>query len=331
MSEPNLRHAQSAIEQLEFFVAQDIFWNETNVYADVILPAASFAEKEGTFTNSDRRVQLVRRAVAAPGQARADWDIVADLARRTIRRICADAEQAPGRPSSEFDSRICAQEADLLAEWSYTGPDEVWEEMRRVTPDFGGITYARLEAEGGVHWPCPSAEHPGTPYLFADTFPRGRGKLWPVPYETESEQTDPDYPFVLSTGRVLYQWHGGTMTRISALDAAWPECTVELHPNDAARLGLESGDWVEVASRRGALTARLLVTGRSPEGTIFIPFHFAEAAANILTDDRLDRRAKIPDYKVCAVSIARASAAPQRPGSDVPLAQRGAIKDPLDR
>ena len=330
MSEPNLHHAQSALEQLEFFVAQDIFFNETNVYADVILPAASFAEKDGTFTNSDRRVQLVRPAVAAPEQARADWDIIAGLARHTIRRMCADDRLASGSRSADLDGHICAREDDLLAEWSYAGADEVWEEMRRVTPDFGGITYARIAAEGGVHWPCPTTGHPGTPYLFAGTFPRGRGKLWSVPYETESEQTDAAYPFVLSTGRVLYQWHGGTMTRTSALDAGWPECTVELHPNDAARLGLATGDWVEVASRRGALTARLLVTGRSPEGTIFIPFHFVEAAANVLTNDRLDRRAKIPDFKVCAVKIERAAAAPHRPGSEVPLTRRGAIKDPLD-
>lgn len=314
MSEPNLHHARHALEQLEFFVAQDIFFNETNVYADVILPAASFAEKDGTFTNSDRRVQRVHRALAAPGEARADWEIITDLARRTIRRMAEDG--SAGRA------------ADLLAGWAYAGPGDVWDEMRRVTPDFRGITYERLAAEGGVHWPCPAVDHPGTPYLFAETFPRGRGKLWPVPYETESELPDPDYPFVLSTGRVLYQWHGGTLTRISALDAGWPECTVELHPHDAARLGLETGDWVEVASRRGAITARLLVTGRSPEGTIFIPFHFVEAAANILTDNRLDRRAKIPDYKVCAVTIARAVAAPDRAGSAIPLTERGAIKDP---
>jgi predicted molibdopterin-dependent oxidoreductase YjgC len=158
--------------------------------------------------------------------------------------------------------------------------------MRRVTPDFWGITYERLEREGGVHWPCPTLDHPGTPYLFADEFPSGRGRFWPVEFGTESELPDEDFPFILSTGRVLYHWHGGTMTRVSALDAIWPECTVELHPHDAARLGLATGDWVDVASRRGSIVARLLVTGRSPEGTVFIPFHFAEAAANALTDNR---------------------------------------------
>ncbi|HRX04916.1 MAG TPA: molybdopterin dinucleotide binding domain-containing protein, partial [Anaerolineae bacterium] len=196
-----------------------------------------------------------------------------------------------------------------------------------TTPVFERIK--RLEREGGVHWPCPTPEHPGTPYLFAEEFPSGRGKFWPVDYGSDSEQPDEDYPFILSTGRVLYHWHGGTMTRVSALDAIWPECTVEMHPNDAARLGLETGDWVELSSRRGAITARLLVTGRSPEGTIFIPFHFAEAAANVLTDNRVDERAKIPDYKVCGVRIARSTAPAGRAGADTLLTDRGTIKDPV--
>ncbi|MCB9101445.1 MAG: formate dehydrogenase subunit alpha [Anaerolineales bacterium] len=305
MSEPNLRHAQEAIEQLEFFVAQDIFFNETNVYADVLLPAAAFAEKDGTFTNSDRRVQRIRRAVSPTGQARADWEIICDLAKRLEKELGL-----------------------TTAGWDYRHPSEIWEEMRQLTPDFGGIDYARLEREGGVHWPCPSFDHPGTPYLFEEEFPSGRGKFYTVDYGTDSELPDADYPFILSTGRVLYHWHGGTMTRPSALNAIWPEATVELHPNDAARLGLKTGDWVDLSSRRGTITARLLVTGRSPEGTVFIPFHFAEAAANILTDNRIDQRAKIPDYKVCGVKIERAAEIPlDRAGADIPLEDRGAIKD----
>lgn len=305
MSEPNLRHAQEAIEHLEFFVAQDIFFNETNVYADVILPAASFAEKEGTFTNSDRRVQRVRKAIEPVGKARADWAIICDLAKRLEKEL--DREQSAG--------------------WDYRHPSEIWEEMRQLTPDFGGIDYERLEREGGVHWPCPSFDHPGTPYLFEDDFPSGRGKFYAVDYGTESELPDDDYPFILSTGRVLYHWHGGTMTRVSVLDEIWPECTVEVHPHDAARLALKTGDWVDVSSRRGKITARLLATGRSPEGTIFIPFHFAEAAANVLTDNRLDKRAKIPDYKVCGVKIEQAAERPARPGADIPLEDRGTIKE----
>jgi formate dehydrogenase alpha subunit len=286
MSEPNLGHARHAVEQLAFYVAQDIFFNESNIYADLILPAASFAEKEGTFTNSDRRIQRVRPALPPVGQARPDFEIVSELAQRTL---------------------ALAGDATGGERWRYPDAEAVWEEMRRVTPDFAGITYARLEAEGGVHWPCPSVDHPGTPFLFADAFPRGRGMFWTVSYGTASEQPDPDYPLILSTGRVLYHWHGGTLTRVSALDQAAPECTVELHPDDAARRGVAGGERVEVCSRRGRITARALVTGRSPAGTVFIPFHFAEAAANDLTDNRLDPRAKIPDYKVCAVQVRRAA------------------------
>lgn len=326
MSEPNLHHARHAVEGLEFFVSQDIFFNESNVYADVILPAASFAEKDGTFTNSDRRVQRVRRAVPPPGQARADWEIVADLARRTIALMARD--ERPKTNDQGAGQRTPPSSSVLRpSSWSYAGPADIWREMRQLTPDFSGISYARLEKEGGVHWPCPSPDHPGTPYLFTEEFPSGRGRFYPVAYATESEQPDAAYPFILSTGRVLYHWHGGTMTRVSALDAIWPECTVELHPDDAARLGLATGDWVEVASRRGSITARLLVTGRSPAGTVFIPFHFAEAAANVLTDNRLDPRAKIPDYKVCAVRVAASAEIPDRPGAEVTLTDRGAIKD----
>ncbi len=267
MSEPHLAHARHAVEQLEFLVCQDIFINETGVYADVILPATSFAEKDGTFTNSDRRVQRIAEAVPPPGQARPDWEILTELAYITLARM--------GRTEAE-------------ASWSYTSPADIWEEMRRLTPDFSGIDYPRLEREHGVHWPCPSPDHAGTPYLFEHDFPRGRGKFWSVPWKTDSELPDDEYPFVLSTGRVLYHWHGGTMTRVSSLDAMWPECTVELHPADAARLGIVEGECVEVSSRRGSITARALVTGRSPRGVVFVPMHFAEAAANALTDNRLD-------------------------------------------
>lgn len=331
MSEPNLNHARHAVEQLEFFVAQDIFFNETNVYADVILPAASFAEKDGTFTNSDRRVQRVRRAIDPPGQARADWEIVSELARRTIARICRDAVQAKrgDGPTQERDRRICRNAEQMRANWTYAHPSDIWEEMRQVTAPFFGITYDRLEREGGVHWPCPAPDHPGSPYLFERDFPSGRGRFFAVEYDAGSELPDEEYPFILSTGRLLYHWHGGTLTRASALDRIWPECTVEMHPADAARLDLATGDWVEVSSRRGTITARLLVTGRSPEGTVFIPFHFAEAAANTLTNDLLDPRAKIPDFKLCGVRVARARTVPERPGGELPLTERGAIKDPV--
>ena len=308
MSEPNLEHARHALEQLEFIVCQDIFMNETGVMADVILPATSFAEKDGTFTNSDRRVQRCRQAVPPVGESRADWDIICDLGRRIEQRL-------GWQRASRFD---------------FNHPSEIWEEMRAVTPEFFGIDYDRLDREGGVHWPCPSLDHPGTPFLFADSFPRGKGRFWSVDYGTDSEQPDQEYPFNLTTGRVLYHWHGSTMTGRSSLEDAFPEAICEMHPDDARDLGLKTGDWIKVSSRRGAITLRVLVTGRSPQGTIFVPFHFAEAAANLLTLDRIDERAKIPDYKNTAVKIEK-SLPPEGwdEGYQIPLTERGVIKDPV--
>lgn len=309
MSEPNQNHARHALESLEFLVCQDIFVNETGEMADVILPATSFAEKDGTFTNTDRRVQLCRAAVPPVGNSRPDWQIICDLGRRVEAKLGV-------RMSAGFD---------------YGHPSEIWEEMRQVTPAFWGIDYARIELEGGVHWPCPDFDHPGTPYLFEDEFPRGRGKFWEVEYGTESELADEEYPFNMSTGRVLYHWHGRTMTGRSSLDDIYPEATCEMHPDDAAELGLTTGDWVDVSSRRGTITLRVLVTGRSPRGTVFIPFHFAEAAANLLTLNRIDSRAKIPDYKITAVKVEKSSAPiASADRKQVPLLERGAIKDPVE-
>ena len=281
MSEPDLRHARHVMENLDFVLVQDIFFNETAEYADIILPAASFAEKEGTFTNSDRRVQLIRKAVDTPGQAQPDWYILDQLA--------LAVEQKLGRERS--------------AGFSYSNPSEIWDEMASLTPPFQGITHSRLVSEGGVHWPCPTPDHPGTPYLFTDTFPRGKGQLVPLTYETSAEVPDSDFPFILSTGRVLYHWHGGTMTRRSKLDDIYPQPTVEIHPQDAKSLNLTSGEWIKVRSRRGQIEVKTIITERSPIGMVFIPFHFAEAAANELTVDLRDPLAKIPDYKMCAVAI----------------------------
>jgi formate dehydrogenase alpha subunit len=283
MSEPNLRHARHVMEELDFVLVQDIFLNETGAYADVLLPTASSAEKDGTFTNSDRRVQRIRQATPLPGQARPDWEIVCDLARRLERKL--------GRERS--------------AGFDFQDPAEIWDEMARLTPPFQGISYPRLDEQGGVHWPCPAAEHPGTPTLFTQEFPRGRGRLTPLDYRPSAELPDQEYPFILSTGRVLYHWHGGTMTRRSRLNEIYPEPVVELHPEDAGRLGIRDAERVRVRSRRGQIEVKALLTGRSPQGVVFIPFHFAEAAANELTIDARDPRAKIPDYKVCAVSVER--------------------------
>jgi len=308
MSEPNQNHTRKALENLDFLVCQDIFINETGEMADVILPATSFAEKDGTFTNTDRRIQRCRAAVEPVGSSRPDWAILSDLGRRIEQKLGLE----------------------LTMGFDYSSPEDIWEEMRQVTPEFWGVDYGRIEREGGVHWPCPSFDHPGTPYLFSDEFPRGKGKFWRVDYGTESEQPDEDYPFNLSTGRVLYHWSGSTMTGRSKLEDVYPEATCEMHPDDAQALGLETGDWVAVSSRRGSIKLRVLVTGRSPQGTIFIPFHFAEAAANVLTLDKVDVKAKIPDYKNTAVRVEKTTPPNDwEEGYHSPLEERGAIKDPV--
>ncbi|MCB2179779.1 formate dehydrogenase subunit alpha [bacterium] len=283
MSEPDLRHARHVMEDLDFILVQDIFQNETGEYADILLPAGSFAEKGGTFTNSDRRVQLIRPAVDLPGEARPDWVILAELARRVEKKL--GVERSAG--------------------FGFENPAQIWDEMAELTPPFQGITHARLERESGVHWPCPSPDHPGTPYLFTDSFPRGKGQLVPLEFTPSAELPDEKYPFFLSTGRVLYHWHGGTMTRRSKLDDIYPEPTVELNPRDAHTLGIGDGEWIQVRSKRGKIRVKTIITERSQQGMVFIPFHFAEAAANELTLDARDPRAKIPDYKVCAVAIDR--------------------------
>lgn len=279
MSEPNLNHTRHQMEQLEFLVAQDLFLNESGSYADVFLPAASWAEKEGTFTNTDRRVQRVRRALPPRGQARSDWEILCDLALRIEERL--------GRPT---------------ARWNYEEPSEVLDEMGRLVPEYAGVKYYRLEKEG-LQTPVWDENHPGTPYLFAETFPSGRGKFHPLEYRPTVEMPDDEFPFILTTGRVLEHWHGGTLTRHSKLDDLYPEAVVEIHPGDASRLKVEDGQAVRVSSRRGSIVLRARVTTKTSLGVVFISMHFAEAAANLLTIDALDPQAKIPEYKACAVRI----------------------------
>lgn len=279
MSEPNLNHTRHQLEQLEFMAVQDLFINESGAFADVFLPATSWAEKDGTFTNTDRRVQRVRQAIAARGEARADWRIICDLARRIEARL--------GRPGIG---------------WDYDSPSQVLEEMGRVVPEYAGVKYHRLEGEG-LQTPVWDDAHPGTPYLFADRFPRGRGRFFPLTFSPSVEMPNDDYPFILTTGRVLEHWHGGTLTRHSDLNALYPEARLEMHPADAARLHIEDGQAVRVTSRRGAVVARAWVGQRATRGVVFLPFHFAEAAANLLTIDALDPQAKIPEYKACAVRV----------------------------
>jgi formate dehydrogenase alpha subunit len=281
MSEPDLLHARHVMESLEFVLYQDIFMNETGEYADVVLPAASFAEKDGTFTNSDRRVQLIRPGIVSPGEARPDWIIIQDLASRVEEKL----------------------EVKTSVGFIFENPSQIWDEMAELTPPFQGISHERIQKEDGVHWPCPTPDHPGTPYLFAESFPRGKGALTPLAYRPSLELPDDEYPLILSTGRVLYHWHGGTMTRRSKLDDIYPEALVEIHPSDAEKIGIYTGDWVKMRSRRGEIEVKTLVTERSPVGMVFLPFHFVEAAANLLTLDARDPQAKIPDYKVCAVAV----------------------------
>ena len=279
MSEPNLNVTRHHMEQLEFLVSQDIFINESAAFADVFLPATSFAEKDGTFSNTDSRVQRVRAAHPPKGEARPDWRIICDLARLLEARL--------GRPT---------------AGWDYGHPSEILREMASVNKDYAGVTYERIEKVGLIY-PVPDESHPGTPTLFTETFPRGRGKFIPLDYVPVKEEADDEYPFILTTGRVLEHWHGGTMTRHSVLDEAYPEARVDIHPVDAEIHGISDDMAVKVQSRRGAIILRASVTEKTSVGVVFIPMHFAEAAANLLTNDALDPQAKIPEFKACAVQV----------------------------
>jgi formate dehydrogenase alpha subunit len=279
MSEPNLNVTRQHIEQLEFLVSQDIFINESGAYADVFLPAVPFAEKDGTFSNTDRRVQRVRAAHPPRGDSRPDWQIICDLALRLESRL--------NRPT---------------AKWDYAHPEEILREMASVNQDYAGITYERIE-KTGIIYPVPDFSHPGTPTLFTEDFPRGRGKFIPLDYVPVMEEPDDEYPFIFTTGRVLEHWHGGTMTRNSALDEAYPEARLEIHPADAEIHGIQDGEAVRVSSRRGEVVLRATVTEKTSVGVVFTSFHFHEAAANLLTNDALDPQAKIPEFKACAVQV----------------------------
>jgi formate dehydrogenase major subunit len=273
VSDPDSHHLTEALKALDFLVVQDIFLTETAALADVVLPGASFAEKDGTFTNTERRVQRVRQAIAPLAGSRPDWQVLADLARRM------------GLPMS------------------YETPEAIFEEVGSLTPAYAGITYQRINRVG-LQWPCPTLEHTGTPYLHKDRFTRGLGKFHALAYQGPQEVENEDYPLILSTGRILYQYHTGTMTRRSkGLEEKAPECLIEVSADDAGTLRITDGEKVRVISRRGDLEAKVKITDRSPKGTIFIPFHYAEAAANRLTQTALDPVAKIPELKFCAVRI----------------------------
>ena len=284
VADPDLNHARHCLEQAEFLVVQDIFLSETAELAHVVLPGASFAEKDGTFTGTDRRVQRIRKAIEPPGEARADWEIICELARRMGAR--------------GFD---------------FASPKDVMAEVAQLTPSYGGVTYERLEELGFLQWPCPTPDHPGTPYLHKNKFSRGQGLFHAIEFKEPAELPDEEYPFTLTTGRLMFHFHTGTMTRRSEkLEQEVPEAYVEIHPDDAARIGLNGGKRVRVASRRGEIELGVRVTSRIKPGIVFIPFHFAEAAANALTNAAVDPVAKIPEYKVCAVKIEPADLNPSK-------------------
>ncbi|MDE2640894.1 MAG: formate dehydrogenase subunit alpha, partial [Chloroflexota bacterium] len=265
LTDPNLAHATELLRSLDFLVVQDLFMHETAEIADVVLPAASFAEKEGTFTNSERRVQRVRKLVEPPGAARADWEIVQDLAGRVAARL---GDGSPVRDLRGFDHPSAAA---------------IFDELASLTPTLGGLSYARLDAEGGIQWPCPSPGHPGTARLYADDFPRGRGRFVPVRQTAPAdEQPDDRYPLILNTGRVLYHWHGGTLTRrVDGLEASFPELRVAVNPADAAALEIADGEAVQVRSRRGRLEGVAFLTEDVAPGALFVPFvRLRESAAN---------------------------------------------------
>jgi predicted molibdopterin-dependent oxidoreductase YjgC len=274
LSEPDANHAVEALKRLEFLVVQDIFLTETAKLANVVLPGVSFAEKDGTFTNTERRVQRVRKAVSLTGNARSDWQIVCQLAAKM--------------GGKGFD---------------YQNPSQIMDEIARLTPSYGGISYERLE-RGSLQWPCPTPEHPGTPILHTAAFSRGKGKFVSLTYKPSQELTDETYPLVLTTGRHLAHFHTGTMTRkVRGLNALEGEERVEINPADARALGVENNEMVRVVSRRGEVKVKVKVSEASPVGVVFMTFHFAESPANILTSPALDPVAKIPELKVAAVRI----------------------------
>jgi formate dehydrogenase alpha subunit len=274
LSEPNLEHARKALKKLEFLVCQDIFPNETTGIAHVVLPAAAAMERDGTFTNTERRVQWLQPVVDPPGDARPDWWIV-----------CQVAQRMGGKG---FD---------------YTSAADILREINRLTPSYAGITPERLQRES-PQWPCPAVDHPGTPILHQERFTRGKGHFVPIAYQGPAETPDAEYPLVLTTARSLYHYHTGTMTRkvpglCQLRDREW----LEMHPADAEKLGVEDGEVVAVISRRGRIKASVRKTYQTLEGVVAMDFHFAESPVNALTNPSHDPVSKIPEYKVCAVRV----------------------------
>ncbi len=277
VTDPDTHHVRHSLEKLDLLVVQDIFLTETAQLGDVVLPAACWGEKDGTFTNTCRAVQRVRKAVEAPGEARADWEILTSIAQR------------------------------MGAPWNFRSASEVFDAISQVTPSYAGMSYARLEG-GALAWPCPTPDHPGTPILHTEKFarPSGKAAFSPCEWKAPHEWPDEEYPFLATTGRLLYHYHSGSMTRRSAPGEFVKELYVEVHPEDAARMKLAEGDRVRVTSRRGSVEGKAKITDRVPPEMVFLPFHFGEASANILTAAVIDPDSETPGYKVSAVKVEKA-------------------------
>jgi formate dehydrogenase major subunit len=276
MSDPDQAHARAALAKLDHLVVQDIFLTETAWQADVVLPASVHAEKTGTFTNTNRQVQIAREAVPLPGEAKQDWWITQELARR------------------------------LGLDWQYEHPRDVFAEMAEIMPSLANITWERLEREESVTYPCDAPDKPGNEIMFAAGYPTasGRGKIVPTDLTPPDELPDDEYPMVLTTGRMLEHWHTGAMTRRAGnLNQLEPDAIACLSPRDIDRLDVAPGDFIRVATRRGEITLRVRQDRDVPEGMVFIPFCFTEAAANMLTNPQLDPIGKIPEFKFCAARI----------------------------
>jgi formate dehydrogenase alpha subunit len=279
LSDPDAQHVSESLEALDFLVVQDIFMTETAQLADVVLPSTTFAEKDGTFTNTDRSVQRVRKAIEPIGTSESDWWITCQIAQRM--------------GAKGFD---------------YEEPSQIMEEIARLTPSYGGISYERLE-NGRIQWPCPTKDHPGTPILHTEKFARGKGKFIPLEYKPPAELPDDEYPLLLTSERSLYHFHTGTMTRkVGGLNVLDGEGMVEINPKDASQLKISDGEMIQVVSRRGAVTAKAKVTKVSPVNVVSMNFHFAECPTNQLTNPAIDPVAKIPEFKVCAVRLEKVAA-----------------------
>ncbi len=273
LADPNALHAVSAIDKLDFLLVQDIFLTDTAKMADVVLPAACFAEKDGTFTCSERRVQRVRKAFNPPGEAKADWEIFCELAQK------------------------------MGYDMHYDSAFEIFDEITSLIPQYAGMSNERIDKDG-IQWPCPDKDHPGTPVLHIGKFTRGKGLFIPTEYEPPKELPDAEWPMILTTGRDVSHYNFGSMTRRTpSIDRICPEAIAEVHPKDAERLGISEMSWIRIASRRGDVKTRATLSKRVQLGTVFIPYHFAEVPINNLTLNNLDKLSRSPQYKLCAVKV----------------------------